>query len=150
MEHVNWQYDVCDMLQRLHMLNSACQYGLMCVSQQNIKYHNRIFHPRLQALIRRECGLEVAVGPAQLVTSAYWTLRGASAFVAGKLGTTVTHVLQQHSMLHMTNVSLSNIISLKIVYIGYLFVEGLKSVAVSYCWRLLVTASANAAMSCCT
>lgn len=48
--------------------------------------------------------MEVAVGPAQLVTSAYWTLRGASAFVAGKLGTTVTHVLQQHSMLHMTKV----------------------------------------------
>ncbi|KAL3138609.1 hypothetical protein ABBQ32_006374 [Trebouxia sp. C0010 RCD-2024] len=55
-----------------------------------------------KALLRKECGLEVAVGPAQLVTSAYWTLRGASAFVAGKLGTTVTHVLQQHSMLHMT------------------------------------------------
>jgi len=44
------------------------------------------------------------VGPAQLVTSAYWTLRGASAFVAGKLGSTVTHVLQSHSMLHMTKV----------------------------------------------
>ena len=58
----------------------------------------------LQALMRKECGLELAVGPAQLATSAYWTLRGASAFVAGKLGTTVTHVLQQHSMLHMTKV----------------------------------------------
>lgn len=56
----------------------------------------------LKALLRKECGLELAVGPAQLATSAYWTLRGASAFVAGKLGTTVTHVLQQHSMLHMT------------------------------------------------
>ncbi|KAL0043900.1 hypothetical protein WJX82_003428 [Trebouxia sp. C0006] len=55
-----------------------------------------------KALLRRECGLELAVGPAQLVTSAYWTLRGASAFVAGKLGSTVTHVLQSHSMLHMT------------------------------------------------
>lgn len=55
-----------------------------------------------RALLRKECGLELAVGPAQLATSAYWTLRGASAFVAGKLGTTVTHVLQQHSMLHMT------------------------------------------------
>ena len=61
----------------------------------------------IQALLRKECGLEVAVGPAQLVTSAYWTLRGASAFVAGKLGTTVTHVLQQHSMLHMTKVPTS-------------------------------------------
>ena len=59
----------------------------------------------LQALLRKECGLELAVGPAQLATSAYWTLRGASAFVAGKLGTTVTHVLQQHSMLHMTKAS---------------------------------------------
>lgn len=53
----------------------------------------------------------MAVGPAQLVTSAYWTLRGASAFVAGKLGTTVTHVLQQHSMLHMTKVCKLNSIS---------------------------------------
>ncbi len=44
------------------------------------------------------------MGPAQLATSAYWTLRGASAFVAGKLGSTVTHVLQSHSMLHMTKV----------------------------------------------
>lgn len=60
--------------------------------------------PFAQALVRKECGLELAVGPAQLATSAYWTLRGASAFVAGKLGTTVTHVLQQHSMLHMTKV----------------------------------------------
>lgn len=58
----------------------------------------------LQALLRKECGLELAVGPAQLATSAYWTLRGASAFVAGKLGSTVTHVLQSHSMLHMTKV----------------------------------------------
>ncbi len=58
----------------------------------------------MQALLRKECGLDVAVGPAQLATSAYWTLMGASAFVAGKLGTTVTHVLQQHSMLHMTKV----------------------------------------------
>lgn len=55
-----------------------------------------------RALLRRECGLELAVGPAQLATSAYWTLRGASAFVAGKVGSTVTHVLQSHSMLHMT------------------------------------------------
>ncbi|KAA6419143.1 MAG: hypothetical protein FRX49_10883 [Trebouxia sp. A1-2] len=55
-----------------------------------------------KALLRKECGLELAVGPAQLATSAYWTLRGASAFVAGKLGSTVTHVLQSHSMLHMT------------------------------------------------
>ena len=64
-------------------------------------------HAWLQALLRKDCGLEVAVGPPQLVTSAYWTLRGASAFVAGKLGTTVTHVLQQHSMLHMTKVPTS-------------------------------------------
>lgn len=60
----------------------------------------------VQALLKKECGLELAVGPAQLASSAYWTLRGASAFVAGKLGTTVTHVLQQHSMLHMTKVRL--------------------------------------------
>ena len=59
----------------------------------------------LQALLRNECGVELAVPPAQLVTSACWALRGASAFVAGKLGTTVSHVLQQHSMLHMTKVS---------------------------------------------
>ena len=58
----------------------------------------------MQALLRNECGVELAVPPAQLVTSACWTLRGASAFVAGKLGTTVSHVLQQHSMLHMTKV----------------------------------------------
>ena len=51
----------------------------------------------VQALLRKECGLELAVGPAQLATSAYWTLRGASAFVAGKLGTTVIHVLHHKS-----------------------------------------------------
>lgn len=61
----------------------------------------------LQALLRNECGVELAlaVPPAQLATSAWWTLRGASAFVAGKLGTSVSAVLQQHSMLHMTKVS---------------------------------------------
>ena len=77
---------------------------LSCSAYCNYKQSLGSVAVSLQALLRKECGLELAVGPAQLATSAYWTLRGASAFVAGKLGTTVTHVLQQHSMLHMTKV----------------------------------------------
>ncbi|KAK9807907.1 hypothetical protein WJX73_000144 [Symbiochloris irregularis] len=47
------------------------------------------------------CDLEATAQPAALATSAFWTLKSAAAFVAARLGTTVRHVLQQHSMWHM-------------------------------------------------
>jgi hypothetical protein len=37
----------------------------------------------LATFVSSECGLELAVGPAHLATSAYWTLNGAGAYVAG-------------------------------------------------------------------
>ena len=36
-----------------------------------------------------------------VAASAYWGLQSAAAFVAARLGTTLRHILQQHSMWHM-------------------------------------------------
>ena len=57
-----------------------------------------------QVFISNECGIELTVGPGALASSAFWTLRGASAYVAGRLGTTLTHIFQQHSMYNMVKV----------------------------------------------
>ncbi|KAK9843785.1 hypothetical protein WJX81_006264 [Elliptochloris bilobata] len=54
---------------------------------------------RLFELIASECAVEVAVPP--VAASAYWGLQSAAAFVAARLGTTLRHILQQHSMWHM-------------------------------------------------
>jgi len=43
--------------------------------------------------------VEVAVPP--VAASAYWGLQSAATFVAARLGTTLRHILQQHSMWHM-------------------------------------------------
>ncbi len=43
--------------------------------------------------------MEVVVPP--VAASAYWGLQSAGAFVATRLGTTLRHILQQHSMWHM-------------------------------------------------
>jgi hypothetical protein len=54
-----------------------------------------------------ECALEVAVPP--VAASAYWSLNGAAAMVATRLGTTLRYILQQHSMWHMAQVGLSGL-----------------------------------------
>ncbi|KAK9808765.1 hypothetical protein WJX72_003209 [[Myrmecia] bisecta] len=55
----------------------------------------------VKVLLMRECGVEMVLRPAHLASSAYWTLRNAGAYVAGRLGATAAHLYQQHSMWHM-------------------------------------------------
>lgn len=45
-----------------------------------------------------ECRWELAVAPAHLVLSVYWTLKTASAYLAGRLGMSFTQLFDSHAM----------------------------------------------------
>ncbi|KAK9818684.1 hypothetical protein WJX74_005716 [Apatococcus lobatus] len=55
----------------------------------------------VQSALGSACAAQLAVQPAHLATTAFWTLRSAAAFVASRVGISATHVLVQHSMWHM-------------------------------------------------
>ena len=57
-----------------------------------------------QSALGSACAAQLAVQPAHLATTAFWTLRSAAAFIASRVGISATHVLVQHSMWHMVQV----------------------------------------------